>query len=98
MRIHYEQLLDLSHELEENENDFFDEDNTRYFHLFTQRVSRLHDLTASLREYSIQIRALYQSQLDITEPHYGTAHYNNFDIYAAYTHSRLVWYEFQVYA
>ena len=67
MRIHYEQLLDLSQELEENENDFFDEDNTRYFHLFTQRVSRLHDLTASLREYSIQIRDLYQSQLDIKQ-------------------------------
>lgn len=67
MRIHYEQLLDLGQELEENENDFFNEDNTRYFHLFTQRVSRLHDLTASLREYSIQIRDLYQSQLDIKQ-------------------------------
>ena len=64
MRIHYEQLLDFSQELEENENDFFNEDNTRYFHLFSQRVSRLHDLTASLRDYSIQIRDLYQSQLD----------------------------------
>ncbi len=67
MRIHYEQLLDLGQELEENENDFFNEDNTRYFHLFIQRVSRLHDLTASLREYSIQIRDLYQSQLDIKQ-------------------------------
>lgn len=67
MRIHYEQLIDLGQELEENENDFFNEDNTRYFHLFTQRVSRLHDLTASLREYTIQIRDLYQSQLDIRQ-------------------------------
>ena len=38
MRIHYEYLLDLGQELEENENDFFNEDNTRYFHLFTQCV------------------------------------------------------------
>ena len=67
LRIHYEQLLDLSQELEENENDFFNEGNTRHFHLFTQCVSRLHDLTASLREYSIQIRDLYQSQLDIKQ-------------------------------
>ncbi|MBO7395138.1 MAG: magnesium transporter CorA [Ruminiclostridium sp.] len=67
MRIHYEQLLDLGQELEENENDFFNEDNTRYFHLFTQRISRLHDLTSSLREYSIQIRDLYQSKLDIKQ-------------------------------
>ena len=67
LRIHYEQLLDLGQELEENENDFFNEDNTRYFHLFTQRISRLHDLTSSLREYSIQIRDLYQSKLDIKQ-------------------------------
>ena len=64
MRIHYEQLLELSQELEENENDFFNEDNTRYFHLFSQRISRLHNVTSSLRDYSIQIRELYQSQLD----------------------------------
>ena len=67
MRIHYEQLLDLGQELEENENDFFNEDNTRYFHLFTQRVSRLHEIAASLRDYSIQIRDLYQSQLDVKQ-------------------------------
>ena len=67
LRVHYEQLLDLSQELEENENNFFSKENTRYFHLFTQRVSRLHDITASLREYSIQIRDLYQSKLDIKQ-------------------------------
>ncbi len=67
MRNHYEQLLDLSQELEENENSFFKKENTRYFHLFSQRVSRLHDLTNSLREFSIQIRDLYQSQLDIKQ-------------------------------
>lgn len=69
LRVHYEQLLDLCQELEENENNFFDEDNTRYFHLFSQRVSRLHDLTASLREYSIQIRDIYQSKLDVRQNH-----------------------------
>ena len=64
LRIHYEQLLDLGQELEENENNFFTKENTRYFRLFTQRVSRLHDIATSLRDYSIQIRELYQSQLD----------------------------------
>ena len=64
LRIHYEQLEDLSQELEENENSFFQKENTRYFHLFTQRISRLHDVTTSLREYSNQVRDLYQSQLD----------------------------------
>ena len=67
LRTHYEQLIDLGEELEENENDFFNEDNTRYFRLFTQRVSRLRDMTASLRDFSIQIRDLYQSQLDVKQ-------------------------------
>ncbi len=72
MRIHYEQLLDLSQELEENENNFFKKNNIRYFHMFSQRVSRLHDMANSLREYSIQIRELYQSQLDIRQNHIMT--------------------------
>lgn len=67
MRIHYEQLLDLGQELEENENNFFKKDNVRYFHLFTQRVSRLHDITSSLRDYTMQVRELYESQLEVKQ-------------------------------
>lgn len=67
LRIHYEQLIDLGQELEENENNFFKKDNVRYFHLFTQRIERLHDITASLREYTMQIRELYQSQLEVKQ-------------------------------
>ena len=67
MRIHYEQLEDLGQELEENENNFFAHENLRYFHLFTQRIARLHDTTAALRDYTAQIRELYQSQLDIKQ-------------------------------
>ena len=59
LRIHYEQLLDLCQELEENENNFFKKENTRYFHLNIQRVPRLRDMTNSLRDYSNQIRELY---------------------------------------
>ena len=67
MRIHYEQLEDLGQELEENENNFFKHENLRYFRLFTQRIARLHDTTAALRDYTAQIRELYQSQLDIKQ-------------------------------
>ena len=67
IRIHYEQLEDLGQELEENENNFFDHENLRYFRLFTQRVTRLHDTTAVLRDYTAQIRELSQSQLDIKQ-------------------------------
>lgn len=67
MRIHYEQLIDMGQEFEENENSFFKKDNVRYFHLFTQRVERLYDIASSLREYTVQIRELYQSQLEVKQ-------------------------------
>lgn len=67
MRIHYEQLLDLGQELEENENNFFKKDKLRYFHLFTQRISRLHDIAATLRDYTMQVRELYESQLEVKQ-------------------------------
>ncbi|MDO5134276.1 MAG: CorA family divalent cation transporter [Eubacteriales bacterium] len=65
MSIHYEQLLDFGQELEENENGFFKEENLRYFRLFTDRVMRLLDQVKSLRDYSVQLRELFSTQLDI---------------------------------
>ena len=65
MRIHYEQLLDFGQELEENENGFFKEENLRYFRLFTERVMRLLDQVKQLRDYSVQLRELFSTQLDI---------------------------------
>lgn len=65
MRIHYEQMLDLGQELEENENGFFSEENLRYFRLFTERVMRLMDQVKSLRDYTVQLRELFSTQLDI---------------------------------
>lgn len=67
LRIHYEQLMDLGQELEENENNFFKQENLRYFRQFLNRMARLHDSSTSLREYIIQIRDRYKSQLDIKQ-------------------------------
>jgi magnesium transporter len=67
LRIHYAQLLDLSQELEENENEFFKEDNERYFHLVAQRVRTLYDMTTSLADYTAQIRDLSQAQIDLKQ-------------------------------
>lgn len=67
LRNHYEQLIDVGQELEENENEFFSEDNLRYFHMFVVRVERLRDSLNYLREYSLQLRDLYQSQLDVKQ-------------------------------
>ena len=67
LRVHYEQLIDLGQELEENENGFFREENLRYFHMFTERVTRLRDIITGQREYVMQLRDLMQSQLDVRQ-------------------------------
>ena len=67
LRVHYEQLIDLGQELEENENGFFKEENLRYFHMFTERVMRLRDIVTGQREYVMQLRDLMQSQLDVRQ-------------------------------
>ena len=72
LRVHYEQLIDLGQELEENENGFFEEDNLRYFHMFTERVIRLQSIVTSQREYVMQLRDLMQSQLDVRQNHIMT--------------------------
>ena len=73
LRMHYEQLIDLGQELEENENGYFREENlryfhqARYFHMFTERVTRLQDIVTGQREYITQLRDLMQTQLDVRQ-------------------------------
>lgn len=67
LRMHFEQLVDLSQEFEENENQFFAQENLRFFKLFTSRVERYCDQVLALKEYSIQIRDLYQTQVDLKQ-------------------------------
>ena len=67
LSIHYEQLMDLGQELEENENNFFKTENLRYFRMFLNRIARLHDNSTSLRDYTVQLRDLYKAHLDIKQ-------------------------------
>ena len=60
-----EHLQDFAEVLEENENGFFAEDNLRYFRLFYNRVEKLRDKAASLREQAMQMRDLSKMYLDI---------------------------------
>ncbi len=62
--VHYEQVIDMTQELEENENGFFSEENLRYMHLFMSRMARRHDSAVSLRDHTMQIRDLYNAQLE----------------------------------
>ena len=65
--MHYEQIIDLAQELEENENGFFDEENLRYIRLFMNLMTRRHDFAVSLREYAMQVRDLYNAQLEVRQ-------------------------------
>ncbi len=67
LRRHYDHLMDLAQELEENENNFFKADNIRFFRLFSNRVSRLSDMVGSLLDYTLQIRDTYNSRLDVKQ-------------------------------
>ena len=65
--VHYEQILDMAQELEENENGFFSEENLRYIHLFMNLLARRHDSAAALRDYTMQVRDLYHAQLEVQQ-------------------------------
>ncbi len=67
LRGHYEQLLDIGQVFEENENRFFKDDNIRFFRLFIGRMERRQDMVSSLRDYTVQVRDLYQARLDVKQ-------------------------------
>lgn len=64
LREHYEQLMDFTQELEENENSFFAQENLRYFKLSMNRIQRLIDVSSSVRDYTMQLRDLHKTYLD----------------------------------
>ncbi|MBR4609186.1 MAG: hypothetical protein IKO38_01935 [Erysipelotrichaceae bacterium] len=65
LMVHYDQLLDVTQEFEENENGFFKEENVHYFHKIESRIERLYNNVSSINDYAIQLRDLYSQQIDI---------------------------------
>ena len=65
--VHYEQIIDMTQELEENENGFFREEHLRYIHLFMNYITRRYSSAASLRDYAMQVRDLYDAQLGVRQ-------------------------------
>lgn len=64
---YYAQLIDIGRELQENENNFFKEKDVEYFKLFVNRAVQLHEEAKVLREYTLQLREVYQTQFDIKQ-------------------------------
>ena len=64
---YYSQLIDIGQELQENENGFFSEKDIHYFKHFTDRARQFHEETKTLREYTLQLREVYQTQFDMRQ-------------------------------
>lgn len=65
LRNYYEQLVYIGEELSENEDDVFSESNLRYFKIFSEKADRLSSNVNLLKESIIQLREVYQSNLDL---------------------------------
>ena len=62
---YYENLVNIGHQLLENENGIFKEERLRYLVFFTQRAERLSDNTNILRELVSQVRDAYLAQINL---------------------------------
>ena len=63
LRSYYDEMMDLSRELEENENGFFLKKQLKYFGTLTDRADRLMSKTGHLLEYAQQVKEAYQAQI-----------------------------------
>ena len=64
LRSYYDEIMDLTKELEENENGFFLKKHLKYFGTLTDRADRLMSRTNHLLEYAQQVKDSYQAQID----------------------------------
>jgi magnesium transporter len=79
LRVHYEQLIDLGQELEENENGFFKEENLRYGDI--PRIEGVNDTLAQLQSRGYRMAVASSSTQDYIElctDRAGIAHF--FDV------------------
>lgn len=64
---YYTQLDDMVCEFQENENGYFGERELRMFHMAEKRIGRLNSEAQLLREYGLQLRELFQAEIDIRQ-------------------------------
>lgn len=61
---YYDEMMDLAHELEENENHFFTKKELKYFGIISDRSDHLKNKSTQLLEYAKQIKEDYQTNMD----------------------------------
>ena len=66
LKNYYEQLIDIGESLQENENDLFEEEDLRYFKIFTDKSERLSNNTQLLCDNLIHLREAMDATLNYT--------------------------------
>ena len=61
------QLDDMVCEFQENEDGLFSDGEVRMFHMAEKRIGRLNSEAQTLREYGLQLRELFQSEIDVRQ-------------------------------
>lgn len=64
LRNYYDNLVIIGEELQMNHHHIFEDDDMRYFEIFTRRIERLSDNVQILRELLNQANEAHQSKLD----------------------------------
>lgn len=64
VRHYYEQLLDISETMIENDADLFSDENTKLFRMLRDKIERLSNNTQLLRDNLVQVREAYMAALD----------------------------------
>lgn len=64
LRTYFDQLVDLGESLQENENSLFEEENLRYFKIFTDKANRLSMNTQTMLDNLIHLREALDASLN----------------------------------
>ncbi len=64
---YYTQMEDMTYALQENEGEIFTAEELRALHAVEKRVGRLQSEAQMLREYALQVRELFQTEIDIRQ-------------------------------
>lgn len=64
---YYQQLVDMASGIAENENKLLSHEESRLFLVLERQAERLLKRSLTLKEYSLQLRELYQTQIDLQQ-------------------------------
>lgn len=67
LKRYYEQFINITELLEENENGLLDKKILRYYRMLSNRINRSYQSVINLRDYVTQVREAYQAQVDINQ-------------------------------